>query len=134
MSPQVLALVLPLLVSPLPSTSVMRRARMCCYSSTTSSASLRPAPRCPLFSAVFPLPSVTHLRSRQTRVACESTPFIYPWTSLISLLGKSVSPRLRRVLLPPCKPCMSQPTTDGSCSCYHLRSLGCYHCTVAFDR
>lgn len=46
MSPQVLVLVLPWLVWLLLSTSAMKRDKMCCFSLTTSSVSLKLALRC----------------------------------------------------------------------------------------
>mmetsp|Transcript_102257 Transcript_102257/g.266739 ORF Transcript_102257/g.266739 Transcript_102257/m.266739 type:complete len:215 (-) Transcript_102257:137-781(-) len=65
----------------------MRRARTCCSSSTTSSDSPRPAQRCLLFSAVFPVPSAT------------SPPWPRTWHRC-----RSASPRPRRAPSPPCRP------------------------------
>mmetsp|Transcript_50489 Transcript_50489/g.162135 ORF Transcript_50489/g.162135 Transcript_50489/m.162135 type:complete len:215 (+) Transcript_50489:53-697(+) len=65
----------------------MRRARMCCSSSTTSSASPRPAPRCPLCLAVFLAPSVTSPLWPRTWHLC-----------------RSASPPRRRAPSLPCRP------------------------------
>merc|ERR1712088_341650 len=56
----------------LPSTSVTRRVRTCCSSSTTSSGSPRLVPRCPLCSVVSHLLSVTSPPLPLTWVTCRS--------------------------------------------------------------
>mmetsp|Transcript_49234 Transcript_49234/g.88456 ORF Transcript_49234/g.88456 Transcript_49234/m.88456 type:complete len:227 (-) Transcript_49234:217-897(-) len=50
----------------------MKKDRMCCFSSTTSSASLRQAPRSLLYWAAFPALSVTSPPWRQTWQPCKS--------------------------------------------------------------
>mmetsp|Transcript_78521 Transcript_78521/g.176004 ORF Transcript_78521/g.176004 Transcript_78521/m.176004 type:complete len:215 (-) Transcript_78521:194-838(-) len=54
------------LASPWPNTSVMKRARMCSSSSTTSSALRRPAPKSLRFLVAFRAPSVTSRPLRLT--------------------------------------------------------------------
>ena len=85
----------PLSASPWPSTSATRRARTCSCSSTTSSVSSRPAPRCRRCSAACRRPSGTSRRS-PTR-----------WAS-----SRSASPRRKGGRSPRCRPSTCPPTTS----------------------
>ncbi|KAI6214896.1 ATP synthase subunit beta [Aphelenchoides besseyi] len=49
-----------------------RKVKMCCFSSTTFSVSLKPVPKCPLCWVVFHLPSVTNQLWQLTWVVCKS--------------------------------------------------------------
>jgi F-type H+/Na+-transporting ATPase subunit beta len=71
-----------------------RRTRMSCCSSTTSSGSHRPAPRCPRCSAAPPAPSGT------------SRPSPLKWAR-----SRNASPRPRRARSRRFKPCTCRPTT-----------------------
>ena len=78
-----------------PSTSATKRDRTFFSSSTTSSASRRPAPKCPRSSAVSRAPSVTSRRSRRR------------WAR-----SRSASPRRTRARSPRFRPSTSPPTTS----------------------
>lgn len=92
-----------------------------------------PAPRCPLFSAVFPLLLVTNLHSWVLTDTDDRWVDIYPWT-FTPLLGKNVSPWPRRFRYHHVSHACPSQRLGGSCSCYffcHLNAITVLSCSIA---